>query len=125
VEAWYASRVIVTGGAIADCTQTKALAEGIGAGNPIADKDHDSDAIMEMAKEVGKEVGMEPATSPRCNRRGWRWHNECLCRLMHLVANAFAEMKRWRGIATRYAKNSTSRLATVHIRCIIMWARIY
>ncbi|MDR2573405.1 MAG: IS5/IS1182 family transposase, partial [Desulfovibrio sp.] len=32
--------------------------------------------------------------------------------------------KRWRGIATRYAKNTVSFLAAVHIRCIAIWAKI-
>jgi transposase len=113
-------RVIVTGGAVADCTQAGALVEGIGAENLIAGKGYDSDAIVEMAKEAG----MEPVIPPRSNRKEQRRY-EYLYRLRHLVENAFAEMKRWRGIATRYAKNSASCLATVHFRCIIMWARIY
>ncbi|MDR2572997.1 MAG: IS5/IS1182 family transposase, partial [Desulfovibrio sp.] len=33
-------------------------------------------------------------------------------------------LKRWRGIATRYAKNTVSFLAAVHIRCIAIWAKI-
>ncbi|MDD2966449.1 MAG: IS5/IS1182 family transposase, partial [Desulfovibrionaceae bacterium] len=33
-------------------------------------------------------------------------------------------LKQWRGIATRYAKNSASFLAAVHIRCIFIWASI-
>lgn len=32
--------------------------------------------------------------------------------------------RRWRGIATRYAKNCASFLAAVHIRCIAIWANI-
>jgi transposase len=48
-----------------------------------------------------------------------------LYRLRHLVENAFTEMKRWRGVAARCAKNAASCLAAVRIRCIVMWARIY
>jgi transposase len=114
-------RVIVTGGAIADCTQAGNLVEGIEAENLIADKGYDSNAIVEMAREAG----MEPVIPPRYNRREQRRYDEYLYRLRHLVENAFAEMKRWRGIATRYAKNTASYLAAVHFRCIIMWARIY
>jgi transposase len=113
--------VVVTAGPVADCTQAGALVEGIGAENLIADKGYDSDAIVEMAIEAG----MAPAIPPRSNRREKRSYDEYLYRLRHLVENAFAEMKRWRGIATRYAKNAASYLAAVHIRCIIMWARIY
>ncbi|MCA3017931.1 MAG: IS5/IS1182 family transposase, partial [Rhodocyclaceae bacterium] len=37
---------------------------------------------------------------------------------------AFLYLKQWRGIATRYLKNTKSFLSAVHIRCIIMWAKI-
>jgi len=42
-----------------------------------------------------------------------------------LVENAFLALKRWRGIATRYAKLTTSFLAAVQIRCIAIWLNIY
>ncbi|MDD3435710.1 MAG: IS5/IS1182 family transposase, partial [Sulfurospirillaceae bacterium] len=34
------------------------------------------------------------------------------------------QLKRWRGIATRYAKNTASYLAAVQIRCIAIWGGI-
>jgi transposase len=71
------------------------------------------------------EAGMAPVIPPKSNRRERRMYDEYLYRLRHLVENAFMELKRWRGIATRYAKNTASYLAAVHIRCIIMWAKIY
>ena len=45
-------------------------------------------------------------------------------KLRHLVENAFLHLKRWRGIATRYAKTTSSFLAAVQIRCIALWAAI-
>jgi transposase len=87
----------------------------------MADKGYDGDAIVGMAREAG----MEQAMPPRRNRREQRRHGECLYRLRHLVENAFAEMKRWRGIATRYAKNPASCPAVAHFRCIIVWAEFY
>ena len=42
----------------------------------------------------------------------------------NLVENAFLHLKRWRGIATRYAKNTASFLAAVQIRCIALWVEI-
>jgi transposase len=109
-------RVIVTAGPVADCTQAGGLAEGTGAESLIADRGYDTDAIVAMAREAG----MELVIPPRSNRREKRSYDECLYRLRHLVENAFAEMKRWRGIETCYAKNAASCLAAVHIRCIIM-----
>jgi transposase len=44
-----------------------------------------------------------------------------LYKLKHLVKNAFLSIKRWRGLATRYAKNASSFLAAVQIRCLMMW----
>jgi transposase len=115
------ARAIVTAGPVADCTQAGALVEGIGAESLMADKGYGTDAIAAMAVDAG----MVPVIPPRCNRREKRRYDEYLYRLRHLVENAFAEMKRWRGIATRHAKNTASYLAAVHIRCIIMWVKIY
>ena len=47
-----------------------------------------------------------------------------LYKLRHLVENAFLHLKRWRGIATRYAKNLKSFVAAVQIRCLMMWLKI-
>jgi transposase len=57
-------------------------------------------------------------------RKEQRGYDEELYKLRHLVENAFLHLKRWRGIATRYAKRFSSFLAAVHIRCIALWAAI-
>ena len=67
---------------------------------------------------------MNPVIPPKKNRTTRRLYDEDLYKLRHLVENAFLHLKRWRGIATRYAKNSKSFLAAVHIRCIALWANI-
>ncbi len=54
------------------------------------------------------------------NRKEQRIHDRDLYKLRHLVENAFLHLKRWRGISTRYAKNTASFLAAVHIRCIAL-----
>ncbi len=61
---------------------------------------------------------------PRNGRKNTRYYDKYLYRLRHLIENAFLELKRWRGIATRYAKNTASFLAAVHIRYIAIWAKI-
>ena len=40
-----------------------------------------------------------------------RSYDKYIYHLQHLVENAFLELKRWRGIATRYAKNTASFLS--------------
>jgi hypothetical protein len=41
-----------------------------------------------------------------------------------LVENAFLQLKRWRGIATWYAKRAESFLAAVQIRCLALWLNV-
>ena len=53
-----------------------------------------------------------------------RAYDKHLYKLRHLVENAFLHLKRWRGIATRYAKNLKSFVAAVQIRCLMMWLKI-
>ena len=114
-------RMFITAGTTADCTQACLLVEGINAANLIADKGYDSDKIVEYAQEAG----MEAVIPSKKNRKQQRAYDKHLYRIRHLVENAFLHLKQWRGIATRYAKNTTSFLAAVHIRCIAIWAKIY
>jgi transposase len=96
------------------------LIEGVSAAHLLADKGYDSDAIVEQATAQG----MSPVIPPRKNRKVQREYDKDLYRLRHLVENAFLHLKRWRGIATRYAKNLASFLAAVQIRCIALWCAI-
>ena len=92
------------------------LIEGILAENLLADKAYDSDAIISQAEEQK----MNPVIPPKSNRKNPRTFDKELYKLRHLVENAFLHLKRWRGIATRYAKNSASFLAAIQIRCIAL-----
>ena len=94
--------------------------EGITAEHLIADKGYDSEAIVKQASLQG----MKAVIPPRRNRTAQRAYDEDLYELRHLVENAFLHLKRWRGIATRYAKHAASFLAAVQIRCIALWAAI-
>jgi transposase len=96
------------------------LIEGIAAEHLLADRGYDSDAIVEQAEKQG----MKAIIPPRKNRKILREYDKDLYKLRHLVENAFLHLKRWRGIATRYAKNTASFLAAVQIRCLALWANI-
>jgi hypothetical protein len=52
-------------------------------------------------------------------------YDKALYRLRHRVENVCLHLKRWRGMATCYAKNPASCLAAVHIRCMSLWANIW
>ncbi len=58
-------RMVITAGPAADCSQASTLTEGIDAKYLLADKGHDTDAIIAQAKEWG----MEPVILPRKNRK--------------------------------------------------------
>jgi transposase len=113
-------RILVTQGTTADCTQACRLIEGLTAEYLLADRGYDSDVIIEQAKHQG----MKAVIPPRKNRTAQREYDRDLYKLRHLVENAFLHLKRWRGIATRYAKNTASFLAAAHIRCLALWLNI-
>jgi transposase len=112
--------MVMTHGTAADGTQAGGLIEGITAEHLMADRGYDSDAIVPQAENQG----MRPVIPPRKNRKIPREYDKDLYKLRHLVEKAFLHIKRWRGIATRYAKNTASFLSAVQIRCIAIWAHI-
>lgn len=113
-------RVIATAGTRADCAEAVNLIAGMTADHLLADKGYDSDAIIQQAHGQGMQVQIPS----RKHRKTPRCHDKFLYRHRHLVENAFAHIKQWRGIATRYAKNLSSFLAGVQIRCLALWFRI-
>src|SRR5271156_678652 len=113
-------RVIITSGTSADCGQASLLMEGIAVEHLLADRGYDTNAILEQAAKQG----MKSVIRPKKNRKIQRDYDRYLYKLRHLVENAFLHLKRWRGIATRYAKRTASFLAAVQIRCIALWANI-
>lgn len=112
--------MLATAGSVADCREACDLIEGLSAGHLIADKDYDSDAIVEQAMIQG----MQAQIPPRKNRKELRAFDEYRYRHQHLVENAFLHNKQWRGNATRYAKNLASFLAAVQIRCLALKLKI-
>src|SRR5215469_9447948 len=111
-------RISVTSGTVHDCRQAIPLIDGIDAEWLLADKGYDSNAIIEKAVSQNMKV----VIPPKRNRKIQREYDEYLYQLRHLVENAFLHLKRWRGVATRYAKNTSSFLAAVQIRSFLLWA---
>ena len=81
---------------------------------------YDTDAILDVCAQQSTEAVIPAKRNRKCARK----HDEYLYRHRHLVENAFLWLKRWRGIATRYAKNTASFLAAVQIRCLAIWIQI-
>jgi transposase len=113
--------MFITAGTENDCTYGEKLIEGIDAEWLLADKGYDTDAIIAAAVTAGMQI----VIPPKSNRKDQRDYDTHLYKQRHLVENAFQALKRWRGIATRYAKRVESFLAAVHIRCIAIWGATY
>jgi transposase len=113
-------RVIITAGTAADCAHAAKLIEGLRAEHLLADKGYDADALVAQAAAQA----MQAVIPPRKHRKQPRTYDKALYKLRHLVENAFLHLKRWRAIATRYAKNSASFTAAVQIRCLFLWLSI-
>ena len=88
--------------------------------NLLADRGCDTNEIVETARRTG----MEAVIPPKKNRKVQREYDKHIYRQRHPVENAFLKLKRWRGIATRYAPNAASFLAAVQIRCLAIWLNI-
>ena len=109
-------RIFIT----ADCKKAVGLIEGFAAQYLLADRGYDTNELIESAINAGMQV----VIPPKKNRKEQRNYDKHLYKLRHLVENAFLHLKRWRGIATRYAKHSASFVSAVQIRCIAIWAAI-
>ena len=109
-------RLAVNAGTVADCSQALPLIEGIKAEHLLADKAY----IVAGASARG----MNPVIPPKSNRKEKRDYDRALYKLRHLVENGFLEFKQWRGVATRYAKNSLSYLAICQIRAMAIWTKL-
>ena len=113
-------RAILTEGTVADCTKAIDLINGFAGNHLLADRAYDTRKIIEYAENNSIGIVIPPKKN-RLKQRDCDW---ALYKLRHLVENAFLSIKRWRGLATRYAKNASSFLAAVQIRCLMMWLNI-
>ena len=86
----------------------------------VADKGYDTDAIV--AQAIAQQ--MVPAIPPKSNRIVQREYDKHIYKSRHLVENAFLGLKSWRGVATHYAKKTSSFLAIMQIRCVMLWTLI-
>jgi transposase len=113
-------RVIITKGTEADCKQAIPLIDGISAGALLADRAYDTNEIVEFALQNKMQV----IIPPKKNRIEQREYDEFIYKIRHLVENAILWLKRWRGIATRYAKTVASFRGAVVCGCIVHWLRL-
>jgi transposase len=113
-------RFIVTEGTTADCTKACELIKGIPAECLFGDKAYDFNELIDLAMAQGMNI----VIPSKINRLEPRKLDRYLYKLRHIIENTFMHLKRWRGIAFRFSKNTTSFVASLQIRCIMMWLSI-
>ena len=113
-------RIFITAGTTADCSLEIQSIEGIKVLALLADRGYDVNAIIELARDAGIEV----CIPSKKNRTEQREYDKELYKYRHIVENVFRMLKDWRGIATKYAKNTSSFLAAVRARCLFYYLKI-
>lgn len=109
----------ITGGQVNDCTVAPELISRIPQAEMIiADKGYDSEHIREVIDAQGaKSVIPRRRNSIKGNAdldRG-------LYRYRHLVENAFARLKQYRAVASRFDKLKRNYESVVAMACVIIW----
>ncbi len=108
---------IVTSGTVADCSQAPLFMDGLEAEAFLADKAYDTNELLDVLKEADIATVIPPVKSWKEQRA----YNHELYRARHVIENVFRALKRWRGIATRYAKLTASFIAAIHVRCLFLY----
>ena len=104
----------VTSGTVADSSQADKLISEIEGQYLLADRAY---YVLDLVAYKG----MEAVIPSKRNRKKKRENNQEVYENRYQVENTFLKLKRWRGIATRYAKNTTSYTAAVQICCMYIW----
>ena len=83
----------------------------------LADKGHDSDALVATLNERG----ITPVIPSKANRREPRQTDFALYRERNLVERFFCKLKQYRAISTRYDKLANTFLAAVAMVSVLRW----
>ena len=106
-------------GNAAEAPELPTLLDGVLTNELIADKAYDSDSIrLSLAS-----AGIVATIPPRSNRTVQHWYDPVRYRTRHLVENYFADLKQFRGVATRYCKLASSFQALIHLASWIIETR--
>ena len=113
-------RFFVTAGTAADCRFALPLIRGMTIEMLLADRGYDTDEIINYCKENG----IEAVIPPKKNRVVQREIDDFIYKIRHLVENAFLKLKRWCGVADRYAKTTAELVVAVTVRCLSLWLKV-
>jgi len=88
------------------------------AGTIIADKGYDSEQLRAQIEMNGMKVVIPRKKNSKRGNEGLDWH---LYKCRHLVENAFARLKHFRAVATRYDKLGRNYESVVALACAFLW----
>ena len=83
-----------------------------------ADKAYDCEALREQISAAATKANIPRRKNSKSSNESMDWY---LYKLRHLVENAFARLKHFRGIATRYDKLKQSYENMVALACAFIW----
>ncbi len=86
-----------------------------------ADKGYDSETLREHIKQAGGCDNIPRKKNTKTDNDHMDWD---LYKVRHLVENAFAHLKRFRTVATRYDKLKQSYENTVALTCAFIWLKL-
>nr|WP_165493517.1 IS5 family transposase [Acinetobacter terrestris] len=111
----------ITGGEVHDSQVASDLIELVDeADYLIADKGYDSEHI----RKVARNHRMTPIIPRKSNSKKPNIDfDHYLYRLRHLVENAFARLKHFRGIATRFEKLARNYKSMLFLACLFIWCK--
>ena len=113
------SSLKLRGGQINDCTQAPALfAKLPEAETIVADKGYDSERVRQQVEQQGAK-----AVIPRKRNsvKGNADLDRGLYRNRHLVENAFARLKHYQAVASRFDKLKRNYESVVAMACAFLW----
>jgi Transposase and inactivated derivatives len=113
-------RVVLGPGQQADCRRAAdLLVAAEGAGNVLADKAYDTDAVVAAVEQLGAQV----VIPSKKNRKVARLIDRNLYRDRNKVERFFSRLKQFRRLATRYEKTASRFLGMVHFVSALLWLR--
>ena len=104
----------------ADCRRVADLLPAAeGAGNVLADKAYDTDAVLASVAALGAQA----VIPSKKNRLVQRVIDRNLYRDRNKIERFFSRLKQFRRLATRYDKTASSFLGMVHFVAALLWLR--
>lgn len=110
---------VVTGGQVHDSQQALPLLNGANASAFIMDKAYDSDVIRDALRGMNASA----IIPPRSNRSVQYGYDRHVYKERHVVENFFQRIKRYRKLATRYAKRIELYCGAIALVAVMDWLR--